>query len=224
MSAFIRLWAISTLAFSAPMVCHSQQIDAALETSRHAADDPWRLSLGVNYSTGDYDSLIANTEVISVPVALRYHNGGFSLKVSVPYVHVSGPGSLLDTPQGGGTGESDEGGDEEEGAELGTTPIAPTMLTRSGLGDVALTASYSFPLGDHFYLDATGRVKLPTASQIKRLGSGEVDYSGGVELGYDDGTMGYYISGRRRFIGNSPTSARRDVWGLATGFSAAIAP
>ncbi|MEQ1724893.1 MAG: hypothetical protein ABL882_03085, partial [Sphingopyxis sp.] len=41
---------------------------------------------------------------------------------------------------------------------------------------------------------------------------------------YDDGTMGYYISGRRRFIGNSPASARRDVWGLAMGFSAAIAP
>lgn len=224
MPVFVRFLVISGLASSVPTLCHAQQIDPAPETSQHQPSNAWRLSLGVNYSTGDYDSLVGNTDVVSVPVSLRYRSGGFSFKLSVPYVHVNGPGSLLDTPQGGGSDGGDGDGDEDDAPETGGTPLTPAMQSRSGIGDVALTAAYSLPLGSDFYLDANGRIKLPTASTVKRLGSGEVDYSGGLELGYDDGAMGYYISGRRRFIGNSATSNRRDVWGLATGFSASAAP
>lgn len=221
MSFFVRFWVMSGLAFSVPALCHAQQIDPAPETSQHQPSNAWRLSLGVNYSTGDYDSLVGTTDVVSVPVSLRYRSGGFSFKLSVPYVHVNGPGSLLDTPQGGGSDGGD--GDADDASEL-DDGVALAMQSRGGIGDVAVTATYSLPLGSNFYIDANGRIKLPTASTVKRLGSGEVDYSGGLELGYDDGAMGYYISGRRRFIGNSATSNRRDVWGLATGFSASASP
>lgn len=227
MSIPLRFWILSGLGLAVPTLSHAQQIDPAPETSHRAANDAWRLGLGVNFSTGDYDSLAGNTDVVSVPVSLRYRSGGFSIKVSVPYVHVNGPGSLLDTPQGGGSGEGsddDNEGEDDDAPVVAGTPLTPTMQSRSGLGDVAITAAYSFALGGNFYLDANSRVKLPTASVAKRLGSGEVDYSAGLELGYDNGSLGYYISGRRRFIGNSPTTNRRDVWGLATGFSMAATP
>ena len=47
---------------------------------------------------------------------------------------------------------------------------------------MSVTLGYSFDFGHDLYLDATGRVKLPTASRSKRLGTGKVD----VTLGADD--------------------------------------
>src|SRR3712207_6310433 len=72
------------------------------------SDGVWRLSVGGHYSTGDYGD-IQDTDVFSVPVGVRYTRGNFSIPVSLPYVWVDGPGSLIDTPQVDG-GSADDGG------------------------------------------------------------------------------------------------------------------
>jgi hypothetical protein len=59
----------------------------------------WSLSSGISYSRGDYGD-IAATEVVSVPVSLKYRRGNWRFKVSVPWVSITGPGSLLQTPEG----------------------------------------------------------------------------------------------------------------------------
>ena len=56
-----------------------------------------RLSTGVSYSEGDYGDIL-DTKVIAAPIGLKYSKGGFSVRVSVPYIHIDGPGSLIDTP------------------------------------------------------------------------------------------------------------------------------
>lgn len=63
------------------------------------SDASFRLSTGVSYSKGDYGEL-EDTEVISVPVSLTYKKAGLKLRVSIPWVMIDGPGSLLSTPEG----------------------------------------------------------------------------------------------------------------------------
>lgn len=99
----------------------AQADETAPPAGQQAKADPgvWRVSTGINVSEGDYGET-QKTTVISAPLSLRYKRGGFSIRVSVPYVSIEGPGDLLDTPLGGdagldggsgGSGGGDSGGD-----------------------------------------------------------------------------------------------------------------
>ncbi len=186
----------------------------------------WRVSTGVNYSSGDYGE-IDKTKVISTPVAIKYSNDNFSVRVSVPYVWIDGPGSLLDTPDGGdggggggrgrGRGRGGSGSGDVDVDDSGG--VAPPSSKRNGIGDVVVAATYSFDLGSDFFLDATGRVKLPTASKSKRLGTGKVDFTAAADFGKDIGPASLYVHGRRRFAGNSAVTPVRDTWGAGAGAS-----
>lgn len=85
------------------------------------ASESWRISLGATYSSGTYGGT-ARTRVATAPLTLRYSRARFSLRVSVPFVHLTGPGSLIDTQGGAGDGEdgavAGSGSGENESAEL----------------------------------------------------------------------------------------------------------
>lgn len=218
--------------FSFPAIAYAQ--DATAQSS--ADKGVWRISTGVNYSQGDYGD-VEDTKVVSAPVAVRYRKGNFSVRVSLPYVSIDGPGTLLDSPQGrdsGGGGSSGSGsnsgsgnsgsgssGSGGSGSNSGgnVTSSGGAANRRSGIGDVGVSLGYSFDLGETTYLDLTGRVKLPTASRAKRIGTGKVDYTVGADLVQDIGNASIYIGGRRRFTGNPAGSALRDVWGAGGGVS-----
>lgn len=217
----------------------------------------WRISTGITYSQGDYGDT-ADTNVVSAPVAVKYTRGGFSIRVSVPYVHIDGPGSLIDTPQGrdagfgesgsnsgssGSSGSSDSSGSSgssgsgssgsgssgghgsDDTAGSGGTTIVPggggaaAASRRSGIGDIAMTMRYSFDLGGDLYFDVSGRVKIPTASRAKRLGTGKVDFTAGADLVKNIGHATLYVGGRRKFITSPTGAALRDVWGFGSGAS-----
>lgn len=90
---------------------------------------------------------------------------------------------------------------------------------RSGFGDVSLTLGYSAALSGSTSLDLTGRVKLPTASTAKRLGTGKTDFTIGADLVQDLGDATVYAGGARKFRGKPTGSALRDTWSFATGIS-----
>lgn len=209
----------------------------------------WRISIGGNYSTGDYGDT-QSTKVYAVPVGLRYTTGNFNIRVSVPYVFLDGPGSLIDTPQGrdGGSGSSGNGGGDDgsggsdnsgsgnsgsggsgsgsggSGSGGGEVTGGTASQRSNGIGDVSIAAGYSLALTDALYLDAGARIKLPTASRRKRLGTGEVDVTTSLDLSYDIGALSLYAGGRRKFAGNSATSAFRDTWGAGGGLSVRAGP
>jgi len=154
------------------------------------ADDDDSLSLGVGLerSSGKYGG-VSTTDTTSVPVFLRYASDDWSLKLSVPYLSVTGDGSVI---TGGGHGG---------GRRTTTSVTTTTRTTRSGLGDVVAFAGYrllSSDAGDAG-LDVAGRVKFGTANTA--LGSGENDYavqaSTYLELGdFTPGLMlGYEVLG-----------------------------
>lgn len=210
-------------------------------TAATGSDSNVRLSIGANFSSGDY-STTDRTQVWSVPVGLRWTSGNFHMRVSVPYVVLDGPGSLIDTPQGrdgggvddsggrggdsgrgrgrGGSGNSGSGGGSG-GTEVDDDGVVtPGDSGRtSGLGDVSVAAGYSLPLTDSLFVDAGVRVKVPTASRAQRLGTGELDVTTSLDLAYEFAGGSIYAGGRRKFAGNSATSSFQNIWGAGGGAS-----
>jgi hypothetical protein len=130
------------------------------ETSFAAEEGEWRLGTGIDYSTGDYGDDSA-TDILFLPTTLSYKRGAWGAKVTVPWLDMKGPGSVV----GGGDGGVETGGDEP--------------IDASGLGDIWTGVSYaveSVP-AEWFYLDVVGKVKFPTADEDKGLGTGEFDYT-----------------------------------------------
>ncbi len=205
--------------------------EEAQKTETKTSTESWRLSTGINYSTGSYGEL-TDTKVISAPVSLKYKKGNFSLRVSVPYVNVDGPGSLIQTPEGSGTGSgsgsnnsgsgssnSGSGSSGSGGGEIVDSGGTAVSSKRSGFGDVVVAATYSFDLGSGFYIDASGKFKIPTASTAKRLGTGEVDITPALDLVKEVGPATFYVHGRRKFAGKPTGSLIRSTWGAGAGAS-----
>lgn len=201
----------------------------------------FRMGTGVTYSTGDYGDTAA-TEVIAAPISLTYRNGGLKVRVSVPYVHITGPGSLLSTPQGRDDGGFDDGGSDgssssgssdsgssdsgggglevEDGEDQVDTGLPPLVdQTRSGIGDVNVALTYSLPLGGSTYFEPGVKLKLPTASRTQRLGTGEVDVTVSANLVQEIDALTLYVHSRRKFAGKPAGSTLRSTWGAGAGAS-----
>lgn len=232
--------------FAMPEVAFAQaaQSNDTSEAKSTSAGSNLRISTGINFSKGDYGE-IEDTEVFSVPVSLTYRSGNFKVRVSVPWVHIDGPGSLIQTPEGrdgggggtsgdnsgsgstssgsgsSGSGSSGSGssGSSGGGTVVGTTAAPLASNRRSGIGDVNVAMTYSFDLGGDFYFEPTAKVKLPTASVAKRLGTGQVDVTLSADIVKNVGPASFYLHGRRKFAGKPDGSTIRSTWGLGGGAS-----
>ena len=164
-----------------------------------AAQDYLQLGVGGDYSSGDYGDAV-DTEMLALPVTVKYQAGDFFLSASTSYLRVDGPESVVP-----GDGGAIPGGPSAE------------LSTRSGLGDVILTAGYSIPLTDRTYFDLVGKAKLPTASEDKFLGTGTTDFTIQGELLQSFGDMSASLRGGRRFNGSNEIFPLRDVWQAGAG-------
>lgn len=221
---------IATTTYAAPAFAEEQP-----NTDVEQSPESWRLSTGVNYSTGSYGEL-TDTKVLSSSIGLKFTKGNFSVRVSAPFVHVDGPGSLIQTPEGsgggssggsgGGSGNSGRGSSNSGsgssgsgGVEVDDSNGVPVNSKRSGLGDVVIAATYSFDLGSNLFIDASGKIKVPTASTSKRLGTGEVDVTTALDVVKEFGPATIYVHGRRKFAGKPTGSVIRSTWGAGAGAS-----
>ena len=133
----------------------------------HAEEDSF-LTLGVGYefSTGKYGTT-SSTDIVTVPVTALYESGPWSLKLTVPYLRISGVGDVIVSSRSGGM----------HGTSTTTTTTVTKSTTRSGLGDVATMLTYKLYTGEdgESGLDLSGRIKFGTASTD--LGTGKNDYA-----------------------------------------------
>lgn len=148
-----------------------------------AADGELSLGVGFNYSEGDYGTG-TSTEILSIPVTARYEADRWVLKLTVPYISVSGDVTVV--------------------PGVGRVRTAATQTrTDSGLGDVVASATYTawYDKAARFGVDLTGKVKLGTADESQGLGTGETDFSLLVEpfKAFDRttvfGSVGYHMLG-----------------------------
>ena len=143
------------------------------------AQDQFSLSTGFDFSSGKYGNT-ASTDIVYIPVVGKYEIGDLMLKLTVPYISITGPGGVV---QGVG--------------RVGTTTT--TRTTDSGLGDIVAMADYNFYSVGSVALDAVGKIKFGTADANKGLGTGKNSYSAQLD-GYDTtgattlfATVGYKI-------------------------------
>lgn len=138
-------------------------LSSAMVLAVHAcwADDAgtWSAETSVNYSSGKYGTP-TSTEVISIPLNVAYDKGPWTLKLTVPYVRITGSSDVV-------VGIGD------------TSTTTAVVRTASGLGDIVTAATYNFynNAASQFGANATGKVKFGTGDSAKGLGSGVNDYS-----------------------------------------------
>lgn len=190
---------------------------AALHASgAWAADgESFSLSTGFDYSTGTYGSN-NTTRILSIPVIGKYKTGLWMFKLTVPYVWISGNGSVVPGMGGSMPGMS--------GSVSGMGSMGSASTTQSGLGDVVAAATCNIYSGieNADGVDLTGKVKLSTADT--GLGTGQNDYAAQVDVyqGFDSsftamGSLGYQVLGNPP--GGNLNNAAYGIVGVYSQFS-----
>jgi len=131
-------------------------------TLAHAQDSAGRfsVSLGGDHSSGRYGGT-SSTNVSYVPLMLRYERADLMLKLTLPYVSISGPGTVV-------------GGDRPIVVDSAGNAQRRRV---SGFGDVVASAGYTVHSSRAITIDVTAKIKLATASASDGLGTGKNDYS-----------------------------------------------
>ncbi len=114
----------------------------------------WQVGTGVDYSTGRYGGT-SDTTVFSVPLDAKLQLDRVRLELTIPYLDVKGPGTLVGGVVIGGSGP---------------------VTTRNGIGDLNVGAAWLLSAdGSLPAFEIEGIVKVPTAAA--GLGTGKFDYS-----------------------------------------------
>ena len=146
-----------------------------------ADDGSLSVATGFDYSSGKYGT--ANTtNILSIPVVGKYETGLWTLKLTLPYLRISGASGVVP-----GLGR------------LG--PTTTNTTTQSGLGDMVAAVTYNISEGSVSTpaIDLIGKVKLATADT--GLGTGQNDYAAQVDVdqSFDKFTpmasLGYKVRG-----------------------------
>jgi hypothetical protein len=124
------------------------------------------LGAGVHYNQGRYGTG-ATTHITAITFTARRDTERWTLRGSVPYLWISGSNAVVPGF-----------GPVRRGAPSGGSS------TSSGLGDVTLSATYAahYDAANQLGVDLTGKVKLATADEEERLGTGEHDLGIGGEV------------------------------------------
>ncbi len=166
----------------------------------HAADQDFRrfrVSGGFDYSSGDYGSG-QSTRILSFPYSARAERGRWRFKLSVPFIRIDGPGTVVGGPDGG--------------VVIGADGGRPRTI-QSGLGDVVVSVSRRLGrlAGWLPYLDVTAKVKLPTANRDEGLGTGRADYSLQADAFTRFGKLTPFATLGYRITGDLPTLPLKDT-------------
>lgn len=192
--------------------------------SAHADDATVKVGAGVDYTSGKYGTS-TTTDITQVPFTLGYDTGDWSFKLTVPYIHVTGPSDVIPgvgtvnngNPKGRGKGK-------KQAVAVVPTPT-PTPSTSngsaSGLGDVIAAATYEAYSNKaaNFGIDLTGKVKFGTADADKGLGTGKNDYTAAVDLYKGFGAWTVFGGVSYTWLGSSQYIRLNNVFGANVGAS-----
>ncbi|PID41826.1 MAG: hypothetical protein CSA52_01175 [Gammaproteobacteria bacterium] len=162
------------------------------------AQPSFKLSVGGFVSEGDY-GLSRNTDIVAIPVSVRYRAWPWKVKVSSTLVHLNGPGTLTD----GDVGNGRHGAVRDE-VGSGDTSF---LLEREGMLGKSAQAYWNLGL----------RVKVPTGSEEKGLGTGEFDYEPRFTLMYLKSSVKPYLLARYTIKGDSDSRRFENTLGATLG-------
>ena len=167
------------------------------------------VSTGFDFRSGDYTDTV-RTDLWYVPFSVGYAFDDFGLtaypsdliefKVTVPALHVRGPGCIL--------------------IEQGCVATETGTDSRGGLGDIIVRGTYVFfpPSASLFpVFELSGRAKIPTASKQEALGTGEPAYALQLDLFDRYGIVTPLLSVGYRFVVQSKGFDLNNSWYTSVG-------
>ncbi len=167
------------------------------------------LSAGYDYSSGDYGQDVT-TEIEYLPLSLAWTAGPWRAEVTVPYIRVTGNGTVV--PGAGSPMVFDSFGSGLFGMGGGGGSTTSTRSeTRSGLGDVTTRLGYAFAGGNGSFYELSGKIKFGTADEDQGLGTGENDYTLQFDGVIGDGALSPYFTLGYLVTGDSAAFSYRDV-------------
>ena len=201
------------------MKCHLIRslflLSVSVLSSNVVAQSLLSFSVGYEQTSGDY-GLVNETEITTIPLNLQYINEAWRLKLTVPFISVSGDGSVIP----GSNGVIGVDFNSLIGGGLGGGSNASSAIeTQSGLGDIVSSLSYAFiPTGDvAWFHELSAEVKWGTANENKFLGTGENDYSLSIYSLYERNTLKPFMSLGYLFMGDTPSTDFNNVLFASTG-------
>ncbi len=182
----ILILGVAAVSAAAALPAIAQETSASQETDSGTGVT---LSSGLDYSSGKYGAN-QTTDILVALSDITVKRGDFQLSVSLPYLDIKGPASVI----AGANGVP---------VAIRRNGIPLPSSNRAGWGDLNLGATWSLPaeyLGE-FQVDLTGRTKIATANAAKGLSSGETDFDFSADITREIGiwspfvTFGYRIPG-----------------------------
>lgn len=159
------------------------------------------LSAGMEYSTGRYGAELP-TDIKYFPLTVRYETDDWNLRLTLPYVQMTGPGSVVGANDG-----------------LAGSAGANVRRNASGQGDATVTVSHDLyaSTDGSLLLDLTGRIKFGTADASQGLGTGKNDFSLQADMltGNRDWTL--FGSVGHRQMGDTADIDFRNPWFASLG-------
>ncbi len=172
-----------------------------ISRSAVAAQGAYSLSSGIDFSSGKYGGPTA-TEVTYIPFTGKYETESWILKLTVPYISISGPGNVM--------------------PNIGQVVNASNAIrTDEGLGDIVASTSYSLVNSKRSgaIIDITGKAKFGTADKLKGLGSGANDYAAETSVYKIMGSISVFGTLGYKVFDQSPGYTLNDVFYGAIGIS-----
>lgn len=146
------------------------------------------VATGIDYSRGDY-GFPTDTEVVSAPLDLSFEKGSWIWRANFSWLNIKGPATVV------GAGAA----------------ARPTASSESGVGDIYLGATYRMgPVIGAINFDSTVRVKIPTASESRGLGTGETDVYGQVDAYRTFGNLTPFVTLGYRALGDNSSYQLHD--------------
>jgi hypothetical protein len=162
-------------------------------------------SLGYHYSTGNYSDP-ETTSIYYVPLVVRGEIDAWAVELTLPYLHIRGPEGIF-----GVVGDTSTDNDSD-------------IERQQGVGDVLLALSYTFwPWWKYMpFFTGMTRIKFPSASEGKGLGTGEFDYYLSGQAIWLAGALTPFVEVGVEFLGDSSQVELQDAARLSAGSSYSI--
>jgi len=179
-----------------------------------ATENNFSLSVGFEFASGDYGT-DQTTDSYRIPLTIDYvPTPKLDFELVIPYLHQSNGSTVTLGGMRFPMRSSSTGSGSGMGGMGSGSTTATTSGSQSGLGDVTLTAGYALvaettnaPLVRPLLY-----AKFPTADEGKGLGTGALDFGGGLSLAKDIGDWSTYAEAIYIATGSSSSYDPDNYW------------
>lgn len=176
--------------------------------SQQSRDRYWEISSGFDSSRGTYGA-VESTSVNYIPFGAAYHVGAWTLSLDSGFVKVKGPLDFVEIAN-------------LLNGNFNPSAPGPGTAAVQGIADSMLGVKYAVfeDLEQGLFVDLGGRLRVPTASQSKGLGTGHV--AGDLQLDVTKALGRWSVFSAVEYGIRDGRDGDRNPWSASAGVSRSL--